>query len=50
VGGIAALFILRSVGILSVRFSTIVNGLHCRHSITGNVLQIGDGRAFQHKN
>ncbi len=34
--GFAALLILRSVGILSVRFSTFGYRLHCRNSITGN--------------
>jgi hypothetical protein len=32
---LAALLILRSVGILSV-VSTNVDGLHCRHSLAGN--------------
>ena len=44
---LAALLILRSVGILSVRFSTIFNGLHCRHSITGNGLQLQEVGSFE---
>jgi len=44
----AALLILRRVGILSVNFSTIVDGLHGRHSLAGNGLQICDGRDFYH--
>jgi hypothetical protein len=35
---LAALLILRSVGILSSVFSTVVDGLNGRHSITGNYL------------
>jgi hypothetical protein len=33
---LAALLILRSVGILSSVFSTVVDGLHGRHSLAGN--------------
>jgi hypothetical protein len=46
---LAALLILRRVGILSVGFCTVVDGLHGRHRLTANVLQICDGRAFYHK-
>jgi hypothetical protein len=46
--GETALLILRSVGILSSVFSTVVDGQHCRHSITGNVLQLPEGRDFYH--
>jgi hypothetical protein len=42
VGWLAALLILRSVGILSARFSTIVNGLNCRPTITANGFAVGD--------
>jgi hypothetical protein len=42
-GCIAALLILRSVGILSSVFSTVVDGLNGRHSITGNVPALGAG-------
>jgi len=34
---LAALLILRSVGILSSIFSTVVDGLHGRHSLAGNL-------------
>jgi hypothetical protein len=46
---LAALLILRSVGILSSVFSTVVDGLHGRHSLAGNVLQLPEGRDFYHK-
>jgi hypothetical protein len=39
---LAALLILRSVGILSSVFSTVVDGLHGRHSLAGNGLRAGD--------
>jgi len=39
---LAALLILRSVGILSSVFSTVVDGLHGRHSLAGNGLQAGE--------
>jgi len=38
---LAALLILRSVGILSSVFSPVVDGLHGRHSLAGNVLRLG---------
>ena len=42
----AALLILRRVGILSVNFSTIVDGLHGRHSLAGNVPPLGEVANF----
>jgi hypothetical protein len=46
VGGIADLLILRSVGILSSNVSTNIDGLHCRHSLAGNLL-IGEQKVRQ---
>jgi len=37
---LTALLILRSVGILSSLYSTVVDGLHGRHSLAGNVLPL----------
>jgi len=37
---LAALLILRSVGILSSNVSTNIDGLHCRHSLAGNGLRL----------
>jgi len=37
---LAALLILRRVGIMSVGFSTVVDGLQCRHSLAGNVWRL----------
>ena len=39
---LAALLILRSVGILSSVFSTVVDGLHGRHSLAGNRVRQGN--------
>jgi hypothetical protein len=46
---LAALLILRRVGILFVVFSTVVDGLHGRHSLAGNVFGLGEGGDFYHK-
>jgi len=39
---LAALLILRRVGIMSVGFSTVVDGLHCRHSLAANRVRQGN--------
>lgn len=43
---LAALLILRRVGIMSVGFSTVVDGLQCRHSLAGNGSGLGVRAGF----
>jgi len=47
---LTALLILRSVGILSSLYSTVVDGLHGRHSLAGNGLQLQEVGDFEAQN